>query len=78
MALGRRAKDIAVDRIGAYKRSEINPAYSEAVLQLRGQCDHDKDTNCTTDDTDTDTDICHYITPEHMKYLWSHRQRGTG
>lgn len=66
LALGRRAKDTKVDRLAAYKGSEINPAYSEAVLQLRGQCDNDNDQNCTND-----SDLCHYITPEHMKNLWS-------
>lgn len=66
LPLGRRAKEIKVDRLGPYKGSEINPAYGESVLKLRGQCDHDNDQNCTTE-----ADLCHYITPQHMEYLWS-------
>ena len=66
IALGRRSKDVMVDRLGAYNGSEMNPAYSEGVLKLRRQCDFDSDQNCTKD-----AHMCHYVTPQHMKYLWS-------
>jgi hypothetical protein len=66
VALGRRRKDLSTDRLGPYMGSEINPAYSATVLQLRGQCDNDSDENCTKD-----AHICHYVTPQHMESLWS-------
>jgi hypothetical protein len=62
--LGRRSKDLVVDRLGAYNKSEINPPYSEAVIGLRRQCDFDSDQNCTKE-----AHMCHYISPQHMRHL---------
>ncbi|CAB9515884.1 expressed unknown protein [Seminavis robusta] len=64
VAMGRRNKDLIVDRLGAYNQSEINPPYSEAVLQLRRQCDFDSNQNCTQK-----AHMCHYVTPRHMRLL---------
>lgn len=66
VALGRRSNDFVADRLGAYQGSEINPSYFVAVQKLRRQCDFDKDQNCTKD-----AHMCHYITPQHMKFLSS-------
>lgn len=70
VALGRRSKDLIVDRLGAYNGSEINPPYSDALLKLRRQCDFDSDQNCTEE-----AHMCHYITPQHMQHLSSFQQQ---
>lgn len=73
VALGRRSKDLVVDRLGAYNGSEINPPYSDALLKLRRQCDFDSDQNCTAA-----AHMCHYITPQHMQQLASFPNQRTG
>ena len=70
VAMGRRSKELVVDRLGGYLGSEINPPYSDNLLKLRRQCDYDSDQNCTKE-----AHMCHYITPEQMQYLYSQQQQ---
>lgn len=69
--LGRQRDDTNFARMGAYKLSEIAPAFrtTPESKKLRGQCMYDGDKKCTAE-----SDMCHYITPERMKYLWSHQK----